>query len=453
MSTPRPLCFVLMPRGVHSTGAGEPIDFDAVYGDVVRPAIEHAGLEPVRGNDDLADGVIGTPTLERLALCEYLVADLTTAAANILHELGVRRAGRRHVTVLLFAEGHGLPFDATALRPVAYRIEHGKPSDVDATRLSITRQLEVPGTYDGEAGTIAELLNWPMMPEVAHESTDVFRDRAEYSHERKRQLADARASGPGAREKLRAIEASLGTLSDTEVGVVVDLFLSYRAVKAWDDMIRLVEAMDAPLGRTVLVREQLAFALNRAGRGEQAERILLELLAERGGGTSETYALLGRVYKDRWEAAATSGGGATADAMLQKAIDTYTRGFETDSRDALPGINAVTLMELRDPPDPRRTSLTPVVRFAVERKMAAGAPDYWDHATLIELAVLAKDEGAAGDALRAALANVREVWEPETTARNLRLIREARERRGERLPWAARIEESLATAAVGGRSR
>lgn len=444
------LCFVLMPRGMEARASGDAIDFDAVYAEVIRPAIEDAGLEPVRGNDSLDDGIIGKPTLERLALCDYLVADLTTAAANILYDLGVRLAARRRATVLLFAEGRGLPFDATALRPIPYRIEEGRPTDVDVTRLSITRQLEASSEHDGEAGALAKLLDWPMLPEIAHESTDVFRDRAVYSDERKRQLADARASGQAARAKLQAIEASLGALSDTEVGVVVDLFLSYRAVKAWDDMIRLVDAMDAPLRSTAMVREQLAFALNRAGRGEEAERVLLDLIASRGGGTSETWALLGRVYKDRWEAAAKSGAGATAEPLLQKAIDTYTRGFEADTRDALPGINAVTLMELRDPPDQRRSSLTPVVRYAVERKMAASTPDYWDHATLIELAVLAKDEAAATQALSIALTTVREVWEPETTARNLRLIREARKRRGEDLPWAARIEDALANAAHGG---
>jgi hypothetical protein len=41
------------------------------------------------------------------------------------------------------------------------------------------------------------------------------------------------------------------------------------------------------------------------------------------------------------------------------------------------------------------------------------------------------------------LAAVREVWEPETTARNLRLIREARTRRGSPLAWAAEVEAEL----------
>jgi len=52
-------------------------------------------------------------------------------------------------------------------------------------------------------------------------------------------------------------------------GFVVDLFLSYRAVKAWDDMIGLVSRMSAPLAQSVLVPEQLGLALDRAGEGRR----------------------------------------------------------------------------------------------------------------------------------------------------------------------------------------
>ena len=56
--------------------------------------------------------------------------------------------------------------------------------------------------------------------------------------------------------------------------MLVDLLLSYRAVESWPDMIRLVEAMPRPLGRTKLVREQYGFALNRDERRDDAEQVL-----------------------------------------------------------------------------------------------------------------------------------------------------------------------------------
>ena len=155
------------------------------------------------------------------------------------------------------------------------------------------------------------------------------------------------------------------------------------------------------------------------------------------------------MYKDRWDEARAANDIFNAAGWLAKAIDTYLQGFEADWRDAYPGINAVTLMELKSPPDPRRLELLPVVTYAVKRRVAKGTPDYWDHATLLELAVLQKDEPAAMDAAANALAAVRETWEPETTARNLALIRDARAARGETVAWATAIEEALEKRARG----
>jgi hypothetical protein len=62
---------------------------------------------------------------------------------------------------------------------------------------------------------------------------------------------------------------------------------------------------------------------------------------------------------------------------------------------------------------------------------------------MLELAVLAADESGASAAPNQAVAAIREPWESETTARNLRLIREARTARNEAPPWATEIEEEL----------
>ncbi|MBI2305834.1 MAG: DUF4071 domain-containing protein [Rhodocyclales bacterium] len=272
---------------------------------------------------------------------------------------------------------------------------------------------------------LAQLLD--TFPDIQRLKTDVFRDHVRYAADLKARLAEARRNGAAA---VHAVEADLGDLALADVGVVVDLFLSYRAVSDWAAMIALSERMSPPLAATVLVREQRALALNRAGRGEEAEAELLALIAERGA-SSETCGILGRVYKDRWQAARDRGDAALARGLLDKAIAAYLRGFEADWRDAYPGVNAVTLMELREPPDPRQAMLLPVVRYAVERRIAGGAADYWDYATRLELAVLARDVAGAEAALADALAHLREGWEAETTARNLALIATARTARGE----------------------
>jgi hypothetical protein len=87
----------------------------------------------------------------------------------------------------------------------------------------------------------------------------------------------------------------------------------------------------------------------------------------------------------------------------------------------------------------------PVVRFSVEQRLRGKIPDYWDHATLLELAVLGRDQAAADGSLDDALAAVRESWEPKTTARNLGIIRDARAARGEDVRWVEEIIEKLAS--------
>ena len=434
----RPLCFVLMPFGKKPVSSGLVVDFDAVYADLIAPGIEAAGLEPLRADQELTGGIIHKPMFERLILCEFAVADLTAANANVFYELGVRHAVRPASTLLLFAEGTGqLPFDVALLRALPYTLgADGRPANVEAARAALAARVEAARELVTDS-PIHQLVEG--FPDIQRLKTDVFRDRVNYRETVKRRLGVARKTTADA---VRAVEQSLGDITDEEAGVVVDLFLSYRAVKAWDDMVGLVSRMSLPLARSVLVQEQLGLALNRAGRGDEAERVLLDVIA-RQGPSSETYGILGRVHKDRWEAAQTSGNAPLARGLLAKAIEAYLKGYEADWRDAYPGVNAVTLMEISDPPDPRRHTLLPVVAYAVARRLATGKPDYWDHATRLELAVLGLQQAEAEAALADALANVREKWEPETTARNLRLIRDARERRGEPVSWALAIEQAL----------
>ena len=438
----KPLCFVLMPFGKKPGAGGAIIDFDAVYQDLIRPAVEAANLAPLRADEEQAGGIIHKPMFERLILCDFAVADLTTANANVFYELGVRHAVKPATTMLLFAaDGTRLPFDVGPLRTLRYRLgPDGRPADVAGDAASLTKLLAAikQGDVDSPVYQLVE-----GFPDIQHIKTDVFRDQVEYSARIKDELAAARELKGDARvAATRAIEQGLGALDRAEAGVLVDLLLSYRAATAWKEMIRLAGAMPEPLRRSTLVQEQFAIALNRDGDGAKAEQVLLDLIGTRGP-SSEAYGLLGRLYKDRFEGATQQGERILARGLLDKAIEAYLKGFETDWRDAYPGINAATLMTLRAPPDPRLGALLPVVRYAVERKIASGKPDYWDHATMLELAVLAKDEGGAFDALGNAAAAIREPWEPETTARNVRLIRKAREARNEALPWAAEIEAEL----------
>ncbi|KKM11542.1 hypothetical protein SY88_07500 [Clostridiales bacterium PH28_bin88] len=436
----RPLCFILMPFGKKPAGDGRVVNFDVVYEKLIKPAVIDAGLEPLRADEDITGGVIHKAMFERLVLCEYAVADLTTANANVFYELGIRHSVRPWATQLLFAEGWGqLPFDVGLLRAIPYQLgPDGKPTNTKRNVVILTERLKEAMGATTDSPLFQMLEGFPV-PDIARLKTDVFRDRIRYSEDIKAKLTKARQEGEIA---VVAVETELGDISRADAAVVVDLFLSYRAVKSWGRMISLVERMAPPLSVTVLVREQLGLALNRIGRSDEAERVLKDLIAERGG-SSETYGILGRVYKDRWEKAINSGNIYLAQGLLDQAISAYLKGFEADWRDAYPGINAVTLMEVKTPPDPRQSVLLPVVRYSNEMRIAQGEPDYWDYATQLELAILGRDQKVGEIALANALALARESWEPETTARNLALIRQARMARGETVTWANEAEVAL----------
>jgi MAP3K TRAFs-binding domain len=430
-----------MPFGRKATPAGSVIDFDRVYAELIAPAAIDADLEPLRADEETVGGIIHKPMFERLILCPYAVADLTLANANVFYELGVRHAFRPWSTVPIIAQDNRLPFDVQMLRTVPYVLAADgapDPSRTEETRRTVAKLL-VEARKGKKDSPIFQLLDDLQAPAVAHEKTDTFREQVEYSNQLKGKLAIARKTNV---EAVKSVESDLGSVADVESGVVIDLFLSYRAVSAWQEMVSLVDKMTPPLKETVLVREQLGLALNRLKRRDEAEEVLTKLIAERGP-SSETLGILGRVYKDSWDDARKGGDDVLAQGYLQKAIDCYLAGFEADWRDAYPGVNAVTLMEIQDPPDDRRTELLPVVRYAVQRKIAKGKPDYWDYATLLELAVLGGDEKEARRILPQASVRVRERWEPETTARNLRLVRESRERQGTQPAWASDIEQAL----------
>jgi hypothetical protein len=435
-----PICFVLMPFGSKIDAAGRVTNFDSVYQNIIAPAVVEAGLEPIRADEERIGGTIHKPMFERLMLCHYAVADITGANPNVFYELGIRHALRPRSTVIIFLEGTVLPFDIALVRGIGYRADaSGEPVDSQIAIKAITKQLcEARGNpYDDSPvfQLIDDLPRW----EIDHTKTDVFRKSVDYSKKYKDRLHAAVGEGAQAVQRI-ASEPSLANLLEVETGIVVDLFLSLRDVKAHADMIELYNRMPLPLQRAKMMREQLGFALNREGRFAEAEKVLKGVIDEFGP-SSETNGLLGRIYKDRWDNAKKEGR-PEARSLLRRAIEAYLEGFQADWRDAYPGVNAVTLMEMQDKPDPMQPKILPVVRYAAMRK-AAKNPDYWDYATLLELAVLGRDAEDADNQISETLALARASWEVESTARNLLLVREARTARGEDAAWIRKLEETL----------
>ena len=99
---------------------GPDIDFDRIYRSAIKPGIEDAGLQPIRADEEQLGGIIHRPMFERLLVCAYALADLTTSNANVLYELGVRHTARPGTTLTIYAKSTPLPFDVAMLRTAPY---------------------------------------------------------------------------------------------------------------------------------------------------------------------------------------------------------------------------------------------------------------------------------------------------------------------------------------------
>lgn len=435
-----PLCFVLMPFGVKKDAAGREIDFDRVYREVIRPAVQGAGLECIRADEEKLGGVIHIAMFERLLLCPYAVADLTLANVNVFYELGVRHAARQLSTVLVGAGDSRLPFDVQPLRMVPYHLDdRGAPNVAPADGERIRQALQDAQRQRAPDSPVYQLVDGMQPPALDGVNAAAFQERERRRERHRLAVKQARTDGVG---RLREIQAELGPAHAVDPALLVDLLLAYRAWEAYPDMVDLVEAMPPDLAGLTPVREQFALALNRCGQGSRAEDILVRLIDERGP-SSETYGLLGRVYKDRWLSTRADAPTPLADALLRKAIETYRAGFDADPRDHYPGVNAVELMYLRDPDDPDLTRLATVVRYSAELA-ARGRTDYWDCATLLQLAVMDADRTSVAHWLGEALATAPDAMSIRTTADSLARLAAAHP--DDAAAWIRDVEAALRSA-------
>ncbi|MGD1967406.1 MAG: TRAFs-binding domain-containing protein [Desulfobacterales bacterium] len=431
----RQLCFVDMPFGAKADPkTGTEIDFDQIYDEAIKPSAEESGLECIRGDEERTGGIIHRAMFARLLLCEFVIADLTTANPNVFYELGVRHAAKPYTTIPIFATIGDLPFDVSLVRAIPYDLENGQLTDAGAKKLKSELKSRIKRALEGPVAKDSPLFElFPEFPgiQVSHELTDVFRDRVEYSNEFREKLRAARSQGSTeqALTELKNIEKELGDLKVVESGVLVDLLLSYRDVSAWDEMVALYGRLPPDVRAAVLVRQQYALALNRrAGSGDRDKAVrVLEGLLQKRGPSAETYGILGRLYKDQYKEAKKDKK-AMAAGYLDKAIEAYTKGFKCEPVDYYPGVNAITLLLQKGDEDAiaEAEKLTPLVSFAVARRGGASSSDYWDLATVLELAVIGRDEKMAMSVLPKLLISAEASWMVKTTADNLDLIKDLR---------------------------
>ena len=434
------ICFVAMPYGKKTDLAtGNEIDFDKIYELAIKPAIEEAGLEPLRGDEELNGGIIHTTMFARLLLSEYVVADLTLSNPNVFYELGIRHAVKPFTTVSIYAKIHPLPFDVDMVRAIGYNLKKSGLSKkavlskeaAENLKSEIMKRIQqaINGPQTNDSPLFELIPKFPAI-ELPYEVTHSIKERV--SHEKKFQerLENAKLK-PSNRERCMAlleIQQELGDLRQIQASVLVDMMLSFRSVEAWDEMTDLCEAFPDYLKNNIFVRQQWVFSLNRRnkpGDRNKAISLLTEVMKEYGP-DPETLGILGRIHKDCY-CDAKEKRSIMALAALDESISAYIKGFESDPRNYYPGINAITLLIEKGDGEALKKAeqLAPLVSFAVARRGGVSSNNYWDLATVLELNCISSDWFSAGKVLPKVLDRAKESWMLKLTLEDLTMLKQS----------------------------
>lgn len=104
-------CFVMQPFGGH---------LGTYYESIFKPAIQQAGLTPVRADDDIfATGKIMDQVWRGIRQATVLVAELTSKNPNVFYELGLAHALEKPV-ILVSSNQEDVPFDLRHIRAIFY---------------------------------------------------------------------------------------------------------------------------------------------------------------------------------------------------------------------------------------------------------------------------------------------------------------------------------------------
>ena len=421
-------CFVVM-------GFGEKVDFEtgrklnlnASYENLIKPAVEAAGLECIRADEIAHSGVIDVPMYRQLLLADVVVADVSTANCNAFYELGVRHALRPYTTIIIAEDKFKFPFDIGHITVRTYRhlgedigasearrftadlskaiqtIVGKEEPDVDSpvyTFLQRLRRLRLPDDLDAEGGA-------QPAPAPAAPGAPAAPDVPDLTHAAlMQQVAEARNRGDFVTAK-----ALLSTVRTLMKGKNPD--------KPDDPYI--VQQLALATYKSKLPTPQAAL--------EEARGLLLTLDPATSNDT-ETLGLWGAVHKRLWD--------STKDtAHLDEAVRGYERGFYLRN-DYYNGINLAFILNVRAAHAKSRAEAVAdfvqarrvrreVIDICAEEMKDGGPPSddqkYWLLATWAEGLLGVGDEAGAQQKFQEASAVASAGWMKDSTQEQMENLR------------------------------
>jgi len=324
--------FIVRPFGTKNG-----VDFDRVEIDLVRPAMEKAGLTGGTTGEFIEQGNIRTDMFEQLLIADLVIADISIHNANTFYELGIRHAFRDKRTFMIKSKGDDVPFDLKTDRYLPYDANNpGATVDALANALRATLDSQkadspvyqlLPGLESADVSTFL-ILPSDFREEVERGEAD--KDGAGL------QLLAAEVDGFAWRAVgLRLIGHAQFRLKDWQGAKV-----TWTKVRDYDDIDFEANCLLATIHQRLGDLVESDQAVDRALQNDDISP------AQR----AEVQALMARNAKSRWDQSWAKPAdveaiqkSALTSPHLERAFELYRQGFVEDRNHTYSGLNAAAM--------------------------------------------------------------------------------------------------------------
>ncbi len=406
-----PHAFVVMPFGRKKGPDDRWIDFDSIYRNLIKPALEEAGFEPFRADEESVSGDILTDMFQELLLADLVIADLSVDNANVFYELGVRHALRKRGLIHIQSGRAYMPFDIFNVRTFPYHgDENGQPDPQywEKDKQAIAKMARATWESDHHRihSPIFNLLDGLEEPDRKSLRTPLATGYwDEYNNWQRRVLVAERQKRIG--DVLLLTEEVRNPLIKCEA--IADAGKALRNLGNHRLALKQYRQALAINPKKSEFRREEAFHLSRLKQYDEAV-VKLEWLLRDEPTNIEAISYLARIYKEIWKErwAGISDQrerlkkACESSHLLQKAIETYLQGYRLDQNHYYSGINALTLSAVLihlvqqvgrgcDPGEKaikqQLPALSGAVQFSLESAARKDANNVWVFLSLGDLAV------------------------------------------------------------------
>jgi tetratricopeptide (TPR) repeat protein len=294
--------------------SGRTLDLDKTYENIIKPAVDSAGLRPIRADEVWHSSVIDLVMYEMLYRADLVVADISTANPNAIYELGVRHALRPRATIVMKESEGKYFFDLN--HESTFNYKH-LGEDIGATEAArAKRDLEVliksvmeNGKTDSPVYTFLPKLSRPII------SDENFENIVEAVESKQEHISELMNMGEAC-------------IADSRFADAFDVFSRIHEIRPNEPYIIQRLALSRYKGKNPSELTALLEA-----------HAILDKLAPEDSNDPETLGLSGAIHKNIWL--------LTQDVpQLDRAVAAYARGFNV-RRDYYNGENLALCYDMR----------------------------------------------------------------------------------------------------------